>query len=80
MTKPEDGSITSQGKAMLKVKRAVTIPTETWNKDYKGVMSWEINSSEWLYVSWGKFGDRNDQDGNKVQGPYWYDNEGAPAY
>jgi hypothetical protein len=62
------------GTATLKVKRALTIAKEEWNKDYKGEMSWELNKQQWLAVSWGKFGDKNDQDQNKVQSDYWRDN------
>lgn len=62
MTKPEDGSTTSTGSATLKLKRPVTIAKEVWNKDYKGEMSWELNASQWLSVSWGKFANKGDQD------------------
>lgn len=73
MTEPEAGSTTSTGSATLKLTRPVTIAKAEWNKDYTGEMSWTINKSQWLYVSWGKFGNFNDGDAGRVQGPYWYD-------
>lgn len=80
MTQPEQGSTTSTGTAMLKLTRPVTIAKADWNKDYTGEMSWEVNKSQWLAVSWGKFGNKDDQDGNKVQASIWYNNEGIPAF
>jgi hypothetical protein len=74
------GDVKTQGSATLKVSRPVTIAKETWNKDYKGQMSWTINKSQWLYMSWGKFGNKGDGDQGKVQGPYYINNEGGQAY
>ena len=64
MTAPAgfDGNVKSQGTAHLMLRRPVEIAktTDGWNKDYKGPMSWTLNKSQWLYVSWAKQNDRGD--------------------